>query len=180
MSEVFVTVRYNAPLQPLDRAHFENPIEQFLRERNAGVIDGGGTQMAEDGIAFAQTELVLQSREHIPALIAELEKLGAPKGSLLLVEGDSDLPFGQFEGLALRLNGTDLPAEVYAQSDVNVVVDEISRAIGPSGRFLTHWRGRKETTLYFYGPSFTEMHDAMASFISTYPLCQRCRVEQVA
>ena len=39
---------------------------------------------------------------------------------------------------------------------------------------------RRETALYLYGPSFIEMQKAIADFIATYPLCERCRVVQVA
>lgn len=179
MSEVVVIVRYNAPLQPMDRGQFEDPIEDFLRRADAGEITGGGSQLKEDGIAYAETEFALTSRAHIPALITELENLGVPKGTLLL-DGDEQTAFGRNEGLAIHLNGTDLPAEIYAQSDVNFVVDEIVGLIAPEGRFLTHWQGKRETSLYFYGPSFDAMRTATAAFLATYPLCQRCRVEQVA
>jgi hypothetical protein len=53
---------------------------------------------------------------------ALLERLGAPKGSQLVVDGGGrEIPFGATEGLAAYLNGTDLPDTVYRTSDVNVV-----------------------------------------------------------
>jgi hypothetical protein len=178
MSEILVIVRYNAPLQPIDRGHFEDPLIDYL-QTIGGEVTGGGTQMKEDGIEYAETEVALRSRDDIPGVIAQLEQAGAPKGSLLL-DGDKQIPFGRAEGLALHLNGVDLPDEVYQQCDFDTVVQEMEKAIAPDGRFLTYWQGGRETSLFFYGSSFESMRAATAAFVASYPLCQRSRVEQVA
>jgi hypothetical protein len=179
VSEIVVIVRYNAPLQPIHRGEFEDPAQDFLLEAGFGDITGGGTQMKEDGIEYAETEFMLRSRDHVQALITELEKAGAPKGSLLF-DGDTTTSFGCMEGLGLHLNSTDLPAEVYDQSDANALVEMLSGVIGSAGRLLTYWSGQRKTSFYFYGPSFEAMRSAMAALIAEHPLCQQCRVEQVA
>jgi hypothetical protein len=176
-----VVARLNAPLQPLDRAVFEEPLAAFLSETGLGAIVGGGTQLGDDCIAFCEIEVALRSREDSPALIAQLEAMGAPKGSLLmLADGSGQTPFGTREGLVVRLNGADLPDEVYETSDLDHVIDELGRAVAPDGLYMTYWEGASHTSLFFFGPSFAAMKAVMTPFLETYPLCQQCLVEQVA
>jgi hypothetical protein len=42
------------------------------------------------------------------------------------------------------------------------------------------WDGPTETALYAYGASFKEMSERLAGFAATYPLCERCRIVQIA
>ncbi len=51
---------------------------------------------------------------------------------------------------------------------------------GARGVVLSWWDGSAETALYLYGPSFTDMHEAIAGVLATYPLCERVRVVQIA
>ena len=90
------------------------------------------------------------------------------------------LPFGFLEGLGLYLNGTELPDEVYASCDSNVVYDEINRLLGERGSIQGHWQGPTETALYLYGYSATEMRSLIADFLGSYPLCQKSRLVQIA
>ena len=117
----------------------------------------------------------------IARVVEALEGLGAPKGSKLRFAGvRPDLSFGRGEGLAVYLNGTDLPDDVYQECDFDFVYSEFNRLMGAAGKVFSHWSGPAETALYLYGPSFDKMQAAVADFLSTYPLCQRCRVVQIA
>lgn len=69
---------------------------------------------------------------------------------------------------------------MYQQCDSNVVYSELERLLGDHGRVLSWWQGPTETAFYLYGTSFDEMRGLVAGFLASYPLCQRCRVEQVA
>jgi hypothetical protein len=110
------------------------------------------------------------------ALGAALEGLGAPKGSRLIWnEGANELEFGTFEGLAVYLNGTDLPDAVYEQCDVNVVYEEFGKLVGSEGRVVSHWQGPRETALYLYGRSAETMLARIRPFLDTYPLCDKAR-----
>ena len=91
-----------------------------------------------------------------------------------------DVPFGSLEGLAVYLNGTDLPHEIYKQCDVNHVVDEINRLLHGKGAMFGHWQGPKETALYLYGDSADEMRHLISGFMDEYPLCQKARVVKIA
>lgn len=181
--EVGVTAQMNARLQPMHRGHFEDPLHDALEQRGIGEVTGGGTQLADEpaGIAYCDIEIYLadDAQTTIDAVIGELNRLGAPKGSKLMLNG-RQIPFGVHEGLAVFLNGMDLPDEIYKTSDVNHVIEECERLMAGGGKMLSFWEGSKDTGLYFYGPSFAQMKAAIAAFLESYPLCQKCRVEQIA
>lgn len=181
----FVVASLNARLQPLDRGHwFEDPLGERLQALEVGEIAGGGTMMFPTGeVQYCDVEIVAASfsPENLDVVIEELEKLGAPRGSTLRIESNgSKISFGVTEGLALYLNGVDLPDEVYKTSDVDFVCAEFDRLLAGKGRYLSFWQGPTETALYLYGDSFDEMTTLLRDFVNTYPLCQRCRIEQIA
>jgi hypothetical protein len=181
-----VIVRLNARLQPVQRGeHFEDPLGEVLADIGVGAVTGGGTQLTGDdrGVDFCDVELSLTdaSESALQAIIAALEELGAPKGSKLIVEATgAETPFGAAEGLALFLNGTGLPDEVYAACDVNFVLEEADRLMGEAGKVKGYWEGSMDTALYCYGPSFEAMRAAIEPLLQGYPLCQKARVEQIA
>ena len=181
-----VVARLNARVQPIDRGeHFEDPLADTLKAEGLGEVTGGGTQLCGDpgGIAFCDVEILLTEANEaaLQRVVARLEELGAPKGSKLIVEATArEIPFGRQEGLALFLNGTDLPDAVYETCALDHVVEELDRLMGPKGKFRGHWQGSRDTGLYCYGPSFTDMQSAIAPLLASYPLCQGARVEQIA
>ena len=182
----FVIARLNARVQPIDRGeYYEDPLDELLKRLNLGEVTGGGTQLADEpaGIEFCDVEIRVTeaNQEIVQTIVEQLESLGVPKGSRLIVERDgSELPMGTQEGLGLFLNGTDLPDQVYAESDVNHVIAECDRLMASGGNFRGYWEGSSETALYFYGESFAEMEAAIAPFVSNYALCQKARFEQIA
>lgn len=182
---VFVTARLNARIQPLDRGDFfEDPLEVMLEKAELGTVTGGGTQLAEEpaGIEFCDLEIKIDhvTDVNISQLIEMLNSLGAPKGSRLFVEGmDTEISFGVFEGMALYLNGVDLPDDTYANCDVNHVIAECEQKIG-KGSFRGHWQGARETGLYFYAESYADMIQSVKAFTDHYPLCAKSRLEQIA
>lgn len=178
----FVTVTLNARLQPTHRGDLEDALEKVLEQCNIGHVSGGGSLLTDEGeisecdIEIDATDVSEQAIGHI---LGFLEKALAPKGSRLRID-DRTIPFGHQEGLALYLNGTDLPDEVYQNSDVNVVWSEVEKALGEEGSIHSYYQGNKETALYLYGNSFEAMRALIQPFLDDYPLCQRCRVEQIA
>ena len=108
---------------------------------------------------------------------------GAPKGSRLTYELDGKLrefAFGKVEGLAVYLNGTELPDEVYRDCDVNVIYDRFTELLGERGAIWGDWQGPTETALYLYGDSYDDMKSLISGFLSEYPLCRRARVIRIA
>ena len=183
--KAMVIARLNARLQPLDRgALYEDPLDDLLQRGGLGRVTGGGTMQGETGeIDFCDVEIELaeESERSLGIVREALERLGAPKGSSLMVDsGVREIPFGNAEGLAVYLNGTDLPDEVYRDSDVNHVYEEFGRLVDGIGSVHSYWEGPTETALYLYGTSFDAMRDALSGFLQSYPLCEKARVVQIA
>jgi hypothetical protein len=163
---------------------FEDPLDAKLKETGLGEVSGGGTMQAESGeIDYCDIELQMTdaSDAAIGKLVALLEQLGTPKGSKVQLAGSqSEREVGRAEGMAVYLNGTDLPDETYRSCDSNVVFSELDRLVEGKGRVLSYWQGPRETAFYVYGDSFADMKQRTAEFLATYPLCAKCRVTQVA
>lgn len=182
----YLTARLNAKVQPIDRGdYFEDPLMETLEQASLGTVTGGGTQLADEpyGIEFCDLEVLVNEADEqtLAIIIKRLNDLGAPKGSKLILDGSGkEFPFGVHEGVGVFLNGTDLPDEVYAECDVNYVIDEFNRLLGDNGSLRGYWQGSSETALYCYGRSFEQMKAALTPFIETYPLCQGARIEQIA
>jgi hypothetical protein len=182
---VLLVARLNDRAQPMDRGElYEDPLEAVLKKRRAGSVTGGGTQLGKDAeIEFCDIEIEVHEpvADALTLVKTTLEELGAPKGSKLILEAEGEeLPFGLNEGLAVYLNGTDLPDEVYAECDSNFVYSEFNRLLGTDGKVHSHWQGPTETALYMYGRSFETMKKRLSSFLASYPLCQKSRIEQIA
>ncbi|MCM1146044.1 MAG: hypothetical protein NC407_15215 [Lachnoclostridium sp.] len=91
-----------------------------------------------------------------------------------------EIEVGTLEGLAYYSNGVDLPDEVYQTCDINYVIEQMGQAMEGIGRMYSYWESSTYTALYFYGSSFAEMKKRIEPFITEYPLCQKCRIEQIA
>ena len=184
-TDQFLVAQLNCRVQPMHRGEFfEDPLDEKLKQEGLGEVSGGGTLQSKSGeIEYCDIEIQIASATPaLPARIIEiLQELGAPKGSKLHVESDqSEIAFGVSEGLAIYLNGTDLADDVYSSCDSNHVYEELDRLIAPTGRVLSYWQGPTETAFYLYGDSFAAMRSAIEGFVSTYPLCQKARIEQIA
>ncbi len=90
------------------------------------------------------------------------------------------IPFGGAEGVAVCLDGVSLPKEVYATSDVNVLIEQLSEALDGIGELQSYWEGPKETALYFYGADEEQIKAAMSSVLATYPLAAGACVVTIA
>jgi hypothetical protein len=179
-----MVARMKDSAQPIERGDlYEDPLQEMIEPAGIGEVSGGGTQLGATGeIEFCDIEIRTVNTEQatVAAVIEMLEKLGAPKGSKLLIEGGEDTPFGKLEGLAVYLNGTDLPDSVYEECDSNHVFEEFNRLLGHAGKIHSTWQGPTETAFYLYGPSFDEMRKRLSDFIASYPLCQKARLVQIA
>ena len=169
----------------MDRGEwFGDPLDIALQSAGCGEVSGGGTLSSKAGEVEScdvEVEVSGSLSEAERIVIETLEALGAPKGSKLLIEPEGrQVPFGQAEGMAVYLNGTDLSDEAYAECDTSYVHSEFTRLLEDEGRVLSSWNGPTETAFYMYGRSFQEMNARLAEFLQSYPLCRLCRVEQIA
>ena len=186
-SENFIVATLNDKLMPIDRGEiYEDPLDEFLKDKNIGEVTGGGTmQLKSRELEYCDVEIKLDSEEiddnKIRLIIEKLEELGAPKGSKLTIEKtEQKIEFGKKEGLGIYLDGVNLDEEVYKNSDSNFVVSEIKRLTGDTTETVRFWENNEETALYFYSDSFANMNESIKEFVNEYPLCKGARIEQIA
>ncbi|MET7425022.1 hypothetical protein [Dactylosporangium sp. NPDC005555] len=178
-STLWITI--NAKLRPLDRGDlYEDPLQETLDAKAPGSeIGGGGTLLSAEGEPL-HSDIDLQvdgdGQAVLALTIAGLEAAGAPKGSRIRLDDGEPITFGVTEGLAVYLNGTDLPAEVYETNDVNDLIAALLEALGDEGAMQSYWEGPRETALYLYGPSAAHMGELIAGVLAQSPLARRCRV----
>jgi len=186
MDPIFAYAKLNARIMPIERGEwYEDPLGEALEENGLGEVTGGGTLTTKEGeIEYCGIDVDLFDVEKgVPFVCQFLTEQGAPKGSSLEYELNGEkkeVPFGATEGLAIYLNGTDLPDEVYQQCDINVAYDEINRLLDDRGMIQGHWQGPTETALYLYGISADEMRERIAGYLAEYPLLQQARVVKIA
>ncbi len=183
----YITLNLNARLLPLDREPLEDTLDKILKKLKIGEIDGGGTLMSKSGeIKNCDIELCINKSSFDSDIGKAMDKLseiadvlGIPKGSQLIY-GDTTRPVGRLEGLAFYANGTELPAEVYQNCDINYVIEQMEECMDGIGSFYSYWQGPTETALYFYGTSYEKMKTSIQKFVSEYPLCQKSRIVRIA
>ena len=174
----FVLARIYEHIEPIDRGdRYEDPLQDVLDSKKAGRVTGGGSQLNEiGGIAYADLELELANLDAALSLVAHaLEKAGAPQGSELIHAPDGRVlrEFGKHQCLAIFLDGTSLPDEVYAGLDFEGVVSELGAAAGENS-YRGFWQGAQETGLFFFGP------DADGMFARVEPVLRRLAIGQNA
>jgi len=95
----FVFIKILDSVMPIERGEkYEDPLDEALKSAGLGEVTGGGSQLGSpkpDGsasIAWVGVDVELTDIEHgVPFLVAELKKLGAPKGSTIEYSvGDKD------------------------------------------------------------------------------------------
>ena len=181
---LFVTARIWEYIEPIARGErYEDPFEAFLSSNSIGELDGGGTQLGDTpGIEYVELTFYLRDSDEALDLAAEeLGRLGAPLGSELhFTENKLEVSktFGSTECLGVFLDGTTLPIEVYKSSDVNITLKNLIGALAEHGLgdFRSHWRGNRETALFFYGGNADSMKTSMMPVLLSDPLCQNARL----
>lgn len=178
-------VRINARLHAVQRGdRYEDPLAFWLEQRFPGSrVTAAGTLLsaeAEPVSCAVRADVVGDPAEVRDAVAAFLDDLGTPRGSAVLVDDLEPLPFGTTEGLALYLDGTGLPPEVYAANDINEFLDELHEALGGTGGLQSFWETEHTTAVYLYGASAQDMRAAITDLLSSHPLARNSRLEQIA
>ena len=181
---VFVELHLNARFQPKHRFPLEDAIEKVISKLKLGSLDGGGTaQDPETGeIRYCDINFILKdsSDETIEKFVDIVNSMGIPKGSYLKYD-DKTVPVGTQDGLALYLNGTELPAEVYENNDINELMEAVGECLDGCAKLRSYWEGNEWTALYYYGDTpYADMAEKIREITDEHPLCQKCRVEQIA
>ena len=177
-------VRLNARLHAVQRGdRYEDPLAYWLEQRFPGSrVLAAGTLISPLGEPLScavRAEAVGDPEEVLAALVAFLEELGTPKGSVVEV-GDLVSDVGTTEGLALYLDGDSLSPEVYATLDVNEFLDELAEVLHGTGVIQGFWESQDTTGIYIYGADADVMTGAMDELLTVHPLARGHRLERIA
>jgi hypothetical protein len=175
-----VLARLYEHIEPIDRgSRYEDPLQAALEAKGIGEVTGGGSQLDEDGrIAYADVEVALANLDDaVSVVVTALEAAGAPQGSELIDASDGRMlrEFGRQQCLAIYLDGTSLPDDVYAELDFEGVVAEIGSAAGEDS-YHGFSQGAEETGLYFFGPDAEAMFGRVEPVLGHLPIGQNARV----
>ncbi len=175
-----VLARLHEHIEPLDRGErYEDPLQAVLEDAKIGQVTGGGSQMSElGGIDYADIEIELANLDDGLRIVSEaLEKCGAPQGSELINLGDSRVlrEFGTYQCLAIYLDGTSLPDEVYETLDFDAVLSAIEAAAGPAS-YHGFTQGNEETGMFFFGSDAEDMFARVEPVLRKLPIGQNARV----
>ena len=90
---------------------------------------GGGTSLSASGEIESCDITLAVNDDRIKQIVDYIQKVRIiPKGSRIICEGET-VSIGQAEGLALYLNGTDLPTDVYRSNDINELISALQDAL---------------------------------------------------
>lgn len=175
-----ILARVYEHIEPIDRGErYEDPLQAVLEAKNLGRVTGGGSQLNELGaIEYADVEIELANLDDALGAAADaLEAAGAPQGSELIDAADGRVlkAFGKQQCLAIHLDGTSLPDEVYAGLDFDAVVEQIGSAAG-DGSYRGLWQGNEETALFFFGDDADAMFARVEPVLRALPIGQNARV----
>jgi len=175
-----VLARMYEHIEPIDRGdRYEDPLEEVLANAGLGHVTGGGSQLGALGIVeHADVEIELANLDEGARVVVEaLEAAGAPEGSELVEASSGSVlrTFGVQQCLAIFLDGTSLPDEVYAALDFDAVLGEIGAAAGTEA-FRGIWQGPEETGLFFFGPDAEAMFARVEPVLRHLPIGQNARV----
>ena len=175
-----VVARLYEHIEPIDRGErYEDPLHDALETKGSGRVTGGGSQLDETGaISYVDIEIeVADLAETLQVVVDTLEAAGAPQGSELVVASDGRVlrEFGTLQCLAVFLDGTSLPDEVYANLDFEETVATIGAAAGGDS-FRGFSQGSEETGLFFFGPDADAMFARVEPVLRTLPIGQNARV----
>lgn len=179
----YVTVKIWEPIHQAYRTiKYEIPLASALRVHGAGEITGVSAVMTmELEIEHVEFEIILADLDKSVELVKlVLEEAGAPTGSEICFsrdERDEIIRFGRKEGLAVYLDGINLPDEVYDTCSCDGLAALISEALtSVGGEIRGSWVGRSETSIYLYGPNAENMFSIIGPILAAYPLCQNARI----
>jgi len=175
-----VLARVYEHIEPIDRGErYEDPLQTVLEKAGVGRVTGGGSQLNEvGGIAYADIEVELANLgDALGIVAAALEAAGAPQGSEIVDGSDGSVlrEFGKQQCLAVFLDGTGLPDEVYAQLDFEAVVGALGEAAGENS-YRGLWQGAQETGVFFFGADAETMFARVEPVLRRLPIGQNARV----
>ena len=167
-------LRVNDPCGPIIRGElYRKPLDDLLEREGLGEVCGGGTQLSQSGApVFCELELSVElaAEDGIEKLRGLIDRIGVPKGSLLVVDENQTIPVGNLEGVMLNYRYNEPPDEVYESVDMEEFHKSIGQGIEGAGKAHDEKQGAELYQIYFYGQSGMALNEAIAKFLSGHIL----------
>lgn len=154
---------------------FAGPLARALTDAGLGTVAGHRLALNDAGEVVGvglSVRLVSKAGRAIDRVMSELERLDAPRGSVLVVDTDgSPISFGASEGLGLYLSRPVLRSVDDSPTAHLDVVAECIDAFGDMAVYQGSAFLEKHVALYFYGTNFNRMSNALAYVLATNAAC---------
>lgn len=168
-----ITLQLNDRCGPILRGQmYREPLDTFLQSKKIGEVEGGGSQIKENGeISYCDLELILNADidSAIEDIKSEIERIEVPKGSLIIIDENRTVPVGNLIGVGIYFKYTEVPEDVINEMDMDAFWDGIEEAIGTKGRYHDFWQGEEQCALYFYGSNEEEIITAVKNKLNGHP-----------
>jgi len=155
---------------------FAGPLARALTEAGLGTVSGHRLALNDAGEVVGvglSVRLVSKAGRALDRVMSELERLDAPRGSVLVLESDAQpITFGASDGLGLYLSRSVLRAIDDSPTAHLDVVAECIDAFGDMATYQGSAFLEKHVALYFYGTNFNKMSNALAYVLATIPACR--------
>ncbi len=150
-----ITLQLNDRCAPIVRGEvYREPLDNFLEGKGLGEVEGGGTQLEESGErAYCELEIIIENESDfiVEDLEKEIERIGVPKGSSLILDEQNSIPLGTLEGVGVYFRYMEAPEQLFDEIDMDDFWDGIDEAIKPYGEYRDNWQGEKKAVFYYYG-----------------------------
>lgn len=182
-----ITFKVNDRIGPIDRSlTYTEPLENFLQSKNWGTVINEGTFLQKNG-EISACDITIELTPHakdkltIGQITSFLERLGMPKGSVLIVEQTkTKMQVGKMEGLALYLNRNFISSAGLSPEQVENFAKSLHDKVGHTNLVDRSWSDKKEDAAYFYNISFQEMQIRVHECLKQFNLTKYARMEQIA
>jgi hypothetical protein len=155
---------------------FARPLSRALSDAGLGKVAGHRLALNDAGEVVGlglSVQLVSRAGRALDRVVQELERLDAPRGSVLMIDDRAPpITFGAAEGLGLYLSRAvlrDMDDSPAAHLDV---VEDCIDAFGGMASYQGSAHLADRVALYFYGANFNRMSNALAYVLETNPACR--------
>lgn len=163
-----ITLNLTGKFMPIDRGDmFEDPLHEFLRSKEYGIVDGGGSALQANGeIDTVDVEIYLNDGVDVSKVIDDMteflnQEVGVPKGSKWILE-DKKIELGEYEGLGMYFNVE--PDKVNVEELQNILNDSFA-ILGEKVLYTSNRLNDNVTVIYYYGGSYDEMERILSDFM---------------
>jgi len=155
---------------------FARPLSQALSEAGLGKVAGHRLALNDAGEVVGlglSVQLVSRAGRALDRVVQELERLDAPRGSVLVLDDRAPpITFGAAEGLGLYLSREVLRAVNDSPAAHLDVAEDCIDAFGDMATYQGTAYLADRVALYFYGANFNRMSNALAYVLETNPACR--------